>query len=352
MSMIFWVGILITGVVLTLAVAVLLRVPAFSRPGGGWVVMAMLLMLIPFWWIVPKLASEEEDLRKHEAARHSMIQESVTFDVLLQLETEKLLRDASSPGAWGPSWLRSKSRLNLREGPGVHYDVVLTIPYGELIRLSSHPRHKGNWIEVKYEGVKGWVHSRYLVVNFVTTKGGLFGWSERPFYTVVQTRLRAEPNPASRVLDTIGTKEWLAKQSQQGYWIKVLYHGKVGWIPADAVRLGRDEETVPLYYRAAILGVKFVFPERTIFGKLLGLGVGVIIGILMALYLPGTKGLFWIKFGIEFSYFMIKNSFQIYGSLSGNELMAMMLSISILTAIVESCTDEAVAKIRGRNALA
>jgi hypothetical protein len=61
--------------------------------------------------------------------------------------------------------VESNDILNIRSGPGVTYDIVGTIPYdgmGIQVMGSSKYVDQSHWIPIIYDGINGWVNSRYI----------------------------------------------------------------------------------------------------------------------------------------------------------------------------------------------
>ncbi len=49
--------------------------------------------------------------------------------------------------------------VNMREGPGNRYRVIVVIPEGETVYVHDCP---GNWCDVEWTGYRGYVYGRYL----------------------------------------------------------------------------------------------------------------------------------------------------------------------------------------------
>jgi uncharacterized protein YraI len=49
--------------------------------------------------------------------------------------------------------------VNMREGPGNRYRVIVVIPEGELVYVHSCP---GSWCDVEWDSYRGYVYGRYL----------------------------------------------------------------------------------------------------------------------------------------------------------------------------------------------
>ena len=67
-------------------------------------------------------------------------------------------------GNWHVSNVRSDDTLSVRDGPGVKYRKVSTLPYNanHLTVLFVQMNGKSNWYKIKYNQIVGWVNSRFL----------------------------------------------------------------------------------------------------------------------------------------------------------------------------------------------
>jgi hypothetical protein len=55
--------------------------------------------------------------------------------------------------------------LNVRRGPGVSYGVVTTISRNQTVELTGYRNARGTWIEIRANGVTGWVNAYYIRSN-------------------------------------------------------------------------------------------------------------------------------------------------------------------------------------------
>ncbi|MCC6616098.1 MAG: SH3 domain-containing protein [Anaerolineae bacterium] len=52
--------------------------------------------------------------------------------------------------------------LNLRSGPSADADLLLTIPFGTIVKASAH--NEDDWWQVTYEDVEGWISGEYVTI--------------------------------------------------------------------------------------------------------------------------------------------------------------------------------------------
>ncbi len=59
------------------------------------------------------------------------------------------------------------NRLNMREGPGVAYDIVAVLEPGAPVTLEARAADRigSTWVQIRAGGAVGWVNSRYLVLG-------------------------------------------------------------------------------------------------------------------------------------------------------------------------------------------
>jgi len=69
----------------------------------------------------------------------------------------------TAPAPSGQVTGRVTAALNMRQGPGTNYGVILSIPNGQTVPINRCTPDYG-WCEVSYSGRTGWVSARYLAV--------------------------------------------------------------------------------------------------------------------------------------------------------------------------------------------
>lgn len=83
----------------------------------------------------------------------------VLFSILILLLGASLLFAVKMPSKGETT----ASALNVREGPGMSYDVLQTVPEGTVVTITGF---SGNWYEVNVDGRTGvYVHSAYVKIT-------------------------------------------------------------------------------------------------------------------------------------------------------------------------------------------
>lgn len=62
------------------------------------------------------------------------------------------------------SILKTTANLNLRTGPATTYPVRTVLPKGAQVTTVNQTTPQGDWYNVKYNGLVGWVHGGYVVL--------------------------------------------------------------------------------------------------------------------------------------------------------------------------------------------
>lgn len=109
--------------------------------------------------------------------------------------------------------------LNLREGPGTTYTVLLVMPSGAAVTVVSNPG--GGWVQVSYQGTTGWASAQYLALSSSSSTTATIG--------VDVLNLRASGSTSSSVLGQMLYGETVELATSSGDWAKVSYHGKSGY---------------------------------------------------------------------------------------------------------------------------
>ncbi len=120
-----------------------------------------------------------------------------------------------------PCPMRTTVALNLREGPGTNYRVMLVMPAGAEA-LAGIERTNG-FAPVTYNGTFGWAAAQYLVAADQPAPIGTG-------YTTVDLNLRAGPSSSHQVLRVMpqGSAAQTTNQVVNGYRY-VIHQGLAGW---------------------------------------------------------------------------------------------------------------------------
>lgn len=141
-------------------------------------------------------------------------------------ETEAVVRTASGT-------------LNLREQPTTAARVLMTIPRGESIIVTSR---NAEWCAVRYAGVDGHVMTRFL--SFPGDAS-----AEPTSYAIVATQsgplnMRSQPSTGSAVVVQIPRNARVGVIAQSGSWSQVSYSGKSGYVMSSYLRKEGSQTTV------------------------------------------------------------------------------------------------------------
>jgi uncharacterized protein YgiM (DUF1202 family) len=137
------------------------------------------------------------------------------------------------------SYYYTTTFLNLREQSSASSNIITVIP--EFIQVSIIEQVSSNWYRIDYNGIIGYVSSKYLTVS-----DNIYSRSiERTihdtyphFYKVMQaTSFRTKPNSQSKVILRFKAgNEVEVLESSDDWWWKVLYNSKVGWVKKRLLR--------------------------------------------------------------------------------------------------------------------
>ncbi len=134
-----------------------------------------------------------------------------------------------SPRPAAAAWAVTTSDLNLREGPGTEYAVILVIPDGAGVNIVENMQN--GFYRVRYDGVSGWASADYLD----RSGGGNPSPGGGSTATVSSAlNLRAGPSTSDQVLDVMpaGAVVSLAGVNHNGF-ASVIYNGVWGWASLD-----------------------------------------------------------------------------------------------------------------------
>ena len=126
------------------------------------------------------------------------------------------------PGPAG--WAHTTTAVNFRSGPSTGHQVLRVLAAGAPVELLG--QQQNGFIYASHEGLAGWVHGDYVVVD------GDAGpqQPEGTLRALAYLNLRAEPSLQGKILLVI--PEWGTVTPVGGYsnnFLKVSYKGTVGW---------------------------------------------------------------------------------------------------------------------------
>ena len=128
------------------------------------------------------------------------------------------------------------SILNLREGPGLSYPIVLKLKDGEALKLIEA---KGEWYKVEAKGKVGWVAAWLTRSNKVTNTATHA--SARVISNVDRLNFRLEPSLSSTVLTQLHNGQSATYIKHNENWVQIEYGNQIGWVNKQYVSIISDE---------------------------------------------------------------------------------------------------------------
>lgn len=128
--------------------------------------------------------------------------------------------------------------LNLRDTPSSAGKVILTIPDGTMLDITSA---QGQWYKTTYQNKTGWVSASYVTMTEVYKQGKIMASGG--------LNLRENPSTAAKVLTIIPQGTIVAISGDRPEWYKASYRGQAGWIYAEYVTVlgnGADNANIDL----------------------------------------------------------------------------------------------------------
>jgi uncharacterized protein YraI len=132
----------------------------------------------------------------------------------------------------------TKDSLNLRTGPGTTYGVVTVMPAQSRVALTG--RSQNNFLELSFNGQKGWAHRDYLAVDGTTPA------PQTSATAIDRLNLRSGPAtsyPVLTVIPTGGTVK-LTGQTNNGFH-SVSFNGYTGWAFSSVLKMGAGQPIPP-----------------------------------------------------------------------------------------------------------
>jgi hypothetical protein len=298
---------------LTLVVGSLLLVRRL--PVAGWlpkVAASTLtaLLMVPLWDKVERLAATFDFASASEHPFAGLIENSASFDQVVTLRTEEVLRRDDRSEFSALPLLTTAETLNYRSGPGVQARTVSTLPLGT--RIVKRGRRVGGWIPVKYREHLGWVSSAFVALESSDSIDE-FLWKDRPFLTIRQASMFARPGSNAKKLFTLPENAKLVRGERSGMWVKVQSGERAGWTSANLIRIAAPAEASDNLGLAVRLFFQDAFPQVDLRSRVAEYVVQVV---------------FWVAFA-----FMRRPGRSLLESLAGGRIPALFAANTVLPAL-------------------
>jgi len=144
--------------------------------------------------------------------------------------------DTPAPGEQYAAVRSTGAWLNMREEPAMTAAVMVEIPKGETVIVTSAG---AEWSQVRYHGAEGYCMSQYLQLGAPSEPQ-----QEEQLLTAVVTtpsgslNLRKSASAQANILTTIPQNTTIAVQERGTAWCKVTYGGFIGYVMTKFLRFG------------------------------------------------------------------------------------------------------------------
>lgn len=140
--------------------------------------------------------------------------------------------------------------VNVRSGPGTTYTIINTLTKGTGVAILQT---KGDWQEIQYGNLKGWVATRFISANGGSSKESSSTPAKTTSDKYIQVvsgpaNVRSEPNSNSDKVAMLEDQTICPVLEQKGDWYKIrLSDGSTGYIAAWLVKeTGGNSKPLPI----------------------------------------------------------------------------------------------------------
>ncbi len=121
--------------------------------------------------------------------------------------------------------------LNLRTGAGTGYRIILTMPKGATVIVTSS---SGEWSKVSYNGTTGYANNKYLTSAISTGT----------VYSIIsRVNLRSGPSTGYSILTKVPRDAMVTVHSISGSWARLTYSGRTGYSHTSYLTKGKEYYT-------------------------------------------------------------------------------------------------------------
>ncbi|GLB58327.1 SH3 domain-containing protein [Cytobacillus sp. NCCP-133] len=133
----------------------------------------------------------------------------------------------------------STHNLNIRQGPGLSYPILGQAPKGDQYKVLSQ---KGDWIEIKFQGKKGWVASWLVALSTSSQENSIKTGKAQAVIKTDGLRVRKGPGTDYAVMGTVLKGASYKIQGYEGSWIKLQTPFGKGWVSSQYVQLNDNKQ--------------------------------------------------------------------------------------------------------------
>ncbi|MGL5312817.1 MAG: SH3 domain-containing protein [Peptostreptococcaceae bacterium] len=134
--------------------------------------------------------------------------------------------------------------VNFRKGPGTNYSSITKLNKGYTVEYIGT---SGNWINVKYNGTIGYVHSDYVSNsnNTSTPDNGDSTVKSTKVVTGNSVNFRTGPSTSNSSIGKLSKGSEVGFISESNGWSKISYNGKVGYMSSQYLADKTENPSTP-----------------------------------------------------------------------------------------------------------
>ena len=133
--------------------------------------------------------------------------------------------------------------VNLRSGPDTSYSIVGHAQYGDSLPVIGK---SGNWLQVTYWGVTGYVRGDYVSCSKPSAKSTSSSTQQSGGQYVYATgdivNIRSGPDTSNSIVGKANYGDYLVVTGRAGNWLQVTYWGVTGYVSGDYVSCTKPPE--------------------------------------------------------------------------------------------------------------
>ena len=141
------------------------------------------------------------------------------------------------PMAFAESATVTGSDVNMRSGPGTNFPVIDCLPKGAAVTVTD--RSNPNWYAITYQGVNGYMSSRYLQIGEESSPaqptpqpntGNLPATGTNGHINADGVRFRSGPSSSYSILNTYDKGKELIITDEASGWVACVIDGRAGYV--------------------------------------------------------------------------------------------------------------------------
>jgi len=122
--------------------------------------------------------------------------------------------------------------LRIRKGPGTNYSILAHLNKNDRVSIIQT---SGNWLEISFQGMKGWVSREFVQTSTNTNSPSPTQLSGK--VTASLLNVRNQPSLQGSVIGMLNKNDTVAIHAEQNNWYQISFNNGKAWVSKDFIQV-------------------------------------------------------------------------------------------------------------------